>query len=420
MIELATMESENRKCVFDVEKVRKDFPMLFAAPDSDRPIIYLDNAATTYKPWSVISRMVGFESGEYAAVRNNSYKMGEAATMEYEYVREKTADFIGTDNPSSIIFTSGATHAINLVAHSFGKRFIGEGDEIIISGMERHANIIPWQTVRDERGARIKVIPVSDQGELLVDELERLLSPRTKIVAVTHVSNVLGVVNQVKTITELAHSMGARVLVDGALAAPHLPVNVTEIDCDFYVFSSHKMYGPTGLGVLYGKPELLAEMPPYITGGGVSASVTFEKTIFASSPAKFEAGTPPLTQVMGFGEAIKYIEKIGPTNIFNYESALLKYATFLLERIPQVKIIGSAARRAAVLSFTVDGAHPHDVARLLDQNGIAVGGGRYCAHPIMERFGVPATLRASFGLYNRLADAEALAESVLKVTKPLS
>jgi len=402
------------KTKFDVEKIRRDFPML-SAKMHDKPLCYLDNAATTLKPNSVIERVRHFEADEYSTVHRGVYRLGAEATTQFEEARKKMARFIGAEDPKQIIFTSGATQSINLVAHSYGRKFIKRGDEIIITNIEHHANIVPWQMVCSETGAQLKVVPVNDSGELVMEEYKKLLSRKTKLVAVAHVSNALGTVHPVEEIVRLAHDAGALVLIDGAQAAPHQKINVSELDCDFYAVSGHKMYGPTGIGVLYGKTEILESMPPYVTGGEMINYVTLEKTEFAKPPARFEAGTPPITQVMGLSSAIDYLTETGLEKISAYEQDLLYYATGLLEGIPGLRIIGTAARKAAIISFVMDQAHPHDVGTILDTEGIAVRAGHHCAQPTMDRFDVPATTRASFSFYNTFAEIDRLAAAIRKV-----
>ncbi len=399
--------------VLDVEKIRKDFPILSQSVRG-KPLIYLDNAATTHKPISVIERVRNFDAEEYGTVRRGTYKLSEHATQLYEEVRQKVADFMGAEKKGEIVFTSGTTQAINLVAHSFGKRFISDGDEIIISNIEHHANTVPWQVLCKERGAKLKVIPVNDDGELMMEEYEKLLSPKTRMVAVNHVSNALGTINPIKKITQKAHAVGARVLIDGAQSMPHIKLDMRDIDCDFYTFSGHKMYGPSGIGGVYGKLEVWEEMPPYVTGGDMIMQVTLEKTTYAKPPARFEAGTPPITQVMGLGAAIDYLNEIGLDKIADYENSLLEYGTRLFKEIEGVRIIGNARSKASIISFFSDSAHPHDMVHFLDEDGIACRGGHHCAQPTMIRYGVPATTRASMAFYNKPEELDALAESVQK------
>ncbi|MDH4129892.1 MAG: cysteine desulfurase [Spirochaetota bacterium] len=413
------MESTVREPQIDIEKIRNDFPML-SKKINDKPLIYLDNAATTHKPWSVINCVKRFDSEEYATVRRGAYKLGELATTHYEEVRKKIATFLGVTDPKQIIFTSGTTQSINLVAHSFGRQYIKPNDEVIISTMEHHANIIPWQIMCEERGAKLKIIPINDQGELIMEEYDKLLSSKTKLVSVTHVSNALGTINPIKEIIYKAHSVGARVLIDGAQSTPHMNVNISELDCDFYAFSGHKMYAPSGVGVLFGKLELLSEMPPYVTGGEMINLVTLEKTSYAKPPARFEAGTPPISQVIGLGEAIDYINNIGLNNISAYENQLLNYGTKMFSDIPGLKIIGTAKNKASIISFTLENAHPHDILTLLDEDFISVRGGHHCAQPVMRRFNVPATTRASMSFYNTYNDLDVLASGLRKVIEVFS
>ena len=410
---------KNRETGLDVEAIRADFPVL-AKMIHGKPLVYLDNGATTQKPKSVIERVRKFESEQYGTVRRGAYKLCEESTYLYEETRQKIADFLGTPNKKEIIFTSGTTQSINLVAYSFGKAFVNEGDEIIISNIEHHANTVPWQVVCQERGAKLKVIPVNDDGELIMEEYEKLLSEKTRIVAVNHVSNALGTVNPVKEIVAKAKSVGARVLIDGAQSAPHLKINIRELDCDFYTFSGHKMYGPTGIGGLYGRMELLEAMPPYVTGGDMIMQVTLEKTSYAKPPAKFEAGTPPITQVIGLGAAIDYLQTVGLERISAYESRLLKYGTKKLKEVPGLRLIGTAKEKAGILSFFMDTVHPHDIVTLLDRDGIEVRGGHHCAQPTMIRFNVPATARASLAFYNTFQELDALVESLKKANELFS
>lgn len=399
---------------FDVEKIRADFPML-SALEGDKPLVYLDNAATTHKPWAVINRIRDFDSKEYANVRRGSYRLGERATDSFEQTRKKVQKFIGAADPREIIFTSGATQAINLAAHSFGKKFIGAGDEIIVTHMEHHANFVPWQALCLEKGAVLRVAPISDSGELILEEFAKLLGPKTKLVAVTMCSNVLGTVNPVKEICKMAHDAGAKVLVDGAQSTPHMAINVQDIDCDFYAFSGHKMYGPSGTGVLYGKYEMLDALPPYVLGGDMINAVSIEKTTFSKPPGRFEAGTPAISQVIGLGAAVDYLTGIGMDKIGAYEHELLEYATKVLSKVPGLHIIGTAPRKGAIISFTMDAAHPHDIVTIIDHEGVCVRGGHHCAQPLMARYGVPATSRASLAFYNTKQEIDHLAKALQKV-----
>jgi cysteine desulfurase / selenocysteine lyase len=396
---------------FDVSRVREDFPILKTEVHG-RPLVYLDNAATSQKPQAVLDALARYYAAENANVHRGVHYLSQLATREYEEARVKIKRFINAADAHEVIFTKGATEGINLVAASYGRRFLKEGDEIIISAMEHHANIVPWQLLCEQTGAVLRVIPMNDDGELLMDEFERMLNPRTKFVSVVYVSNALGTVNPVRSIIELAHAQDVPVLLDGAQSAPHLKVDVRELDCDFYVFSGHKLCAPTGTGVLYGKAHLLNSMPPYQSGGDMIASVTFEKTTFNTLPYKFEAGTPHIAGFIGLGAAVDYLEGVGMENIAAYEHELLEYATEVVGAIRGVKLIGTAREKASVLSFTVEGVHPHDIGTILDQEGIAVRAGHHCAQPVMQRFGVPATARASFAFYNTKEEVDALAEGI--------
>lgn len=407
------------KPLLDVEKIRGEFPML-SRRINGKPLIYLDNAATTHKPWQVINRLYKFESEEYGTVRRGAYKLSEHSTRLYEESRQKVADLLGATSKSEIVFTSGTTQSINLVAYSYGRKFVNAGDEVVISNIEHHANTVPWQILCEEKGAVLRVIPVNDDGELIMEEYDKLLSKKTKVVAVNHVSNALGTVNPVKEIIRKAHAVGAKVLIDGAQSTPHMKIDVQELDCDFYTFSGHKMYGPSGVGGLFGKMEVLESMPPYVTGGDMIVQVTLEKTTYAKPPARFEAGTPPISQVIGLGAAIDYINTIGLSKIGEYEHRLLEYGTRLLQDISGLRIIGTAKEKAGIISFYLDVAHPHDIVTLLDEDGIALRGGHHCAQPTMKRFGVPATARASFSFYNKFEELDALAASIRRVIKIFS
>lgn len=407
------------KSTIDIEKVRRDFPILSETVHG-KPLVYLDNAATTHKPLCVIERVQKFDAEQYGTVRRGSYKLSEQATLMYEEARKKVADFFGAPDSKEIVFTSGTTQAINLVAHSYGRKFVKSGDEIIISNIEHHANTVPWQILCEETGARLRVIPVNDDGELVMEEYEKLLNDKTRLVAVNHISNALGTINPVKEIIKKGHDAGAKVLIDGAQSSSHMKVDVKDLDCDFYTFSGHKMYAPSGIGGVYGKMDLWESMGPYVTGGDMILKVTLEKTTFAKPPARFEAGTPPITQVIGLGSAIDYLTEIGMDNIFEYEKTLLEYGTRLLQEIDGLTIIGNAREKASIISFVLDSAHPHDVGSLLDQDGVAVRGGHHCAQPTMIRYGVPATSRASMAFYNKFEELDVLAESIRKVIKLFS
>jgi cysteine desulfurase/selenocysteine lyase len=398
---------------FDVEKGRGDFPILERRMNG-QPLVYLDNAATAQKPRAVIDRIASFYRNEYATVHRGVYALSQDSTVECELVRERCARFLHARDASEIVFVRGATEAINLVAAGWGRKFLRPGDEIVITAMEHHANIVPWQRLAEEKGLVLRVAPITDRGELEMDAFRRLLGARTKLVAVTHVSNVLGTVNPVREIARLGHAAGAAVLVDGAQAVPHLKVDVREIDCDFYCFSGHKVYGPTGIGVLYGKAERLLEMDPYQAGGDMIETVSFEKTTFAKPPAKFEAGTPAIAEIVGLGAALDYLEKTGLEEIERYEKELLAYAAAKLGAVPGVRLIGTAPGKAAVVSFVLEGVHAHDVGTVLDQEGIAIRAGHHCAQPLMKRFGVPATARASFAFYNTKEEVDVLVRAVEK------
>jgi cysteine desulfurase/selenocysteine lyase len=399
---------------FDVARIREDFPILRREVNG-KPLVYLDNAATSQKPQVVIETINHYYAADNANIHRGVHFLSQLATREYEEARVKIKRFINAGDAHEVIYTRGATEGINLVAQSYGRKFVREGDEIIISTMEHHSNIVPWQMLCEYSGARLRVIPINDHGELLLDEFAAMLNARTKIVAVTHLSNALGTINPVKRIIEMAHSQDVPVLLDGAQAAPHLAVDVRDLDCDFYVFSGHKMCGPTGIGVLYGKSEWLNMMPPWQGGGDMIASVDFEKTTYNSLPYKFEAGTPHISGGIGLGVAIDYLTGIGLDRIAAYEHELLDYATETIGAIKGVQIIGTAREKASVLSFTLDNVHPHDIGTILDQEGIAVRAGHHCAQPVMKRFKVPATARASFAFYNTKEEIDSLAEGLQRV-----
>jgi cysteine desulfurase/selenocysteine lyase len=381
------------------------------------PLVYLDNAASSQMPRQVIDRLVRYQTSQHANIHRAVHTLSEIATAEYEEARRKVQCFIHAPDEREVIFTSGTTEAINLVMHGFGRKFIKAGDEIILTTLEHHSNIVPWQMLAEETGAKIRVLPINDAGELCLDEFEALFSARTKLVGVSHVSNALGSINPVKQMIALAHSHGVPVLVDGAQAVPHMPVDVQDLDCDFYAFSGHKLCGPTGIGVLYGKAELLEKMQPFKGGGDMILSVSFEKTIYNTIPYKFEAGTPPIAAAIGLGAALDYLSAIGMDAIAAHEQALLHYATRQMNDIPGLRLIGTAQHKAAVLSFTLQGVHPHDVGTLLNQEGIAVRTGHHCAQPVMTRFKVPATTRASFAFYNSMAEVDALVQGIRNVQK---
>jgi cysteine desulfurase/selenocysteine lyase len=405
---------ERRAEPLDVEAVRRDFPIL-AETFHGKPLVYLDSANTSQKPRAVIEaeRRV-YESG-YANVHRGVYQLSARAEQAYEGARAKLQRFVNAGSEREIVFVRGTTEAINLVAHSFGGTRVKQGDEVLITALEHHSNIVPWQLLCERVGARLRVVPINDAGELLLDELERLIGPRTRLLAVGHVSNALGTRNPVKRIVALAHARGVPVLVDGAQGAPHLAIDVRELDCDFYAFSGHKMYGPSGIGVLYAKAEHLESMPPWQGGGDMILSVTFEKTTYNAIPYKFEAGTPNIAGTIALGAAVDYLTGLGLERIGVHEHALLEYGTALLSEIPGLRLIGTAREKAGVLSFVLDGVHPHDLGTVLDYEGIAIRTGHHCAQPLMDRFGVPATARASLGVYSRREDLEALARGLRKV-----
>lgn len=402
--------------LLDVEKIRADFPIL-GITVNDKPLVYLDNAASSQMPRQVIDRLVHYQTKQHANIHRGVHYLSEVATSEFEVARRKLQYFINAREEREVIFTSGTTEAINLVMHGYGRKYICAGDEIILTTLEHHANIVPWQMLAEEKGARIRVVPVNDAGELLVDEYEKLFNERTKFVGVTHVSNALGSINPVKEMIAFAHARGVPVLVDGAQAAPHTAVDVQDLDCDFYAFSGHKLCGPTGIGILYGRASILEDMQPFKGGGDMILSVTFEKTTYNTIPHKFEAGTPPIAAAIGLGAAVDYLSGIGMDAIAAHEHALLKYATDQVQSMPGVRIIGTAGQKAAVLSFAVNGVHPHDIGTLLNQEGIAVRTGHHCAQPVMQRFKVPATSRASFAFYNTLDEVDALVAGIRNVQK---
>ncbi|OGT17369.1 MAG: cysteine sulfinate desulfinase [Gallionellales bacterium RIFCSPHIGHO2_02_FULL_57_16] len=403
----------------NIDKIRADFPIL-GLQVSGKPLVYLDNAASSQMPQAVIDRIVRYQSQEHANIHRAVHYLSELATREFEAARVKVQHFLNAKESREIIFTRGTTEAINLVMHGYGRAFIGKGDEIILSGLEHHANIVPWQMLVQEKGAVLRVIPMNDAGELLIDEFEALFNEKTKFLALSHVSNALGTINPVKTMTACAHRHGVPVLLDGAQAAPHQSLDMQDLDCDFYAFSGHKMCGPTGIGVLYGKAQLLEKMQPYQGGGDMILSVTFEKTTYNVIPAKFEAGTPPIMAAIGLGAAIDYLNGIGLAKIEAYEKELLDYATARVTALPGVRIIGTASKKAAVLSFEIKGVHPHDVGTILNVDGIAIRTGHHCAQPVMQRFGVPATARASFAFYNTKQEIDKLVDGILKVQEMFS
>ena len=403
-----------KKKAFDVHEIRKDFPILHRLVHN-KPLIYFDNAATTQKPKQVIETITNYYSNLNSNIHRGVHYLSQAATSEFECARNIVKSFINARYDEEIIFTRGATEAINLVAYSYGETNLKEGDEVLITEMEHHSNIVPWQIVCSKTGAKLKVVPFDDNGELILDELEKIISPKTKIVSVVHISNSLGTINPIEYIIRRAHDVGAVVLIDGSQSIQHLPVDVQKLDCDFFVFSGHKIYGPTGIGVLYGKKVILESMPPYQGGGDMILSVTFEKTIYNVLPHKFEAGTPHIEGAIGLGSAIRYVQNIGLDVIFDYETKLLNYASERLKEIPEVKIIGNAKNKASLVSFVVENVHPHDIGTLLDCDGIAIRTGHHCTEPVMRHFGVPATSRASFAFYNTFEEIDQLVLSLKKI-----
>ena len=398
---------------YDVVKLREDFPAL-SMQVYGKPLVYLDNAASAQKPNAVLDRMQKAFVSEYANVHRGLHYLANAATEAYEGAREKVAKFLNAERHEEIIFTRNATDAINLVASSFGGPMIKEGDEIVLSIMEHHSNIVPWHFLRERQGAVIKWAPVDDEGNFLLDEFEKLLTPRTKIVAMTHMSNALGTIVPIKEVVKLAHARGIPVLVDGSQAAVHMSVDVRDIDCDFYVFTGHKLYGPTGIGVLYGKHALLSAMRPYAGGGEMIREVSRDVITYGEPPHKFEAGTPPIVEAIGLGAAIDYIESVGKERIAAHEHALVTYAQDRLREINSLRIFGTAKNKGAIVSFDMKGAHAHDIATVIDRSGVAVRAGTHCVMPLLERFGVTATCRASFGMYNTRDEVDALAQALLK------
>ncbi|MEO7990994.1 MAG: cysteine desulfurase [Chryseolinea sp.] len=398
----------------DVEKIRKEFPILHQQVNG-RDLVYLDNAATSQKPLSVINALVDYYKGYNANIHRGIHTLAEKATKAFEETRHTAKKFINASSEQEIIFTRGVTEGINLVASSYGRTFLNEGDEIIISGLEHHSNIVPWQLIAEEKKAKIKVIPVTDQGELDIESYKKLLSSKTKIVSVNHASNSLGTINPIKEIIALAHEVGAVVMIDGAQAGSHLEIDVQDLDCDFYCLSAHKMYGPTGAGILFGKKELLEKMPPYHGGGEMIKEVTFEKTTYNELPYKFEAGTPNIGDVVAFKYAMDFILELGKENIAAHEHALLVYSTQKVSALPSVKLVGTAKHKVGVLSFTVDNIHPFDIGQMLDARGIAVRTGHHCTQPLMDRFGIEGTVRASFAVYNTKKEVDQLVEGLERI-----
>jgi cysteine desulfurase/selenocysteine lyase len=401
---------------FDLARIRADFPILKLTVNG-KPLAYLDNAASAQMPQQVIDRLVQYQTREHSNIHRAVHYLSETATAAYEGARGKIRAFINAREEREVVYTRGATDAVNLVMHGYGRKFLAQDDEVIVSQLEHHSNIVPWQMLCEEKGCKLRVIPCDERGVLLLDEYARLLNDRTRLVAITHVSNALGTVNPVKEMIATAHARGVPVLIDGAQAAPHLEVDVQDLDCDFYCFSAHKLCGPTGIGILYGKAGMLEKMQPYQGGGDMILSVTFEKTRYNVIPHKFEAGTPPIAAAIGLGATVEYLGGIGMRNIAAWEHELLAYATAQVTRMPGVRIIGTAPHKAAVLSFAVDGVHPHDVGTVLNEEGVAVRTGHHCAQPVMQRFGVPATARASFSFYNTLEEVDQLVAGIRRVQK---
>jgi cysteine desulfurase/selenocysteine lyase len=399
---------------FDVERVRADFPILRRQVHG-KPLVYLDNAATTQKPQAVIDAIARYYTEINANVHRGVHALSELATDAYEAARETVRGFFNAGASHEIVFTRNATESINLVAHAYGRACVDEGDEVLISALEHHSNIVPWQLLCEERRAHLKVAPIDDAGDVILDELERLIGPRTRLVAVSHMSNALGTITPVEEIVRMAHAQGAPVLVDGSQAAYHMPVDVQAIGCDFYAATGHKLYGPMGIGVLYGRTKLLSKLPPFLGGGDMIASVTFEKSTWNDLPFKYEAGTPDVAGAIGLATAIDYIQGVGLAAIAAHEQDLLRYATDALLALDGVRLIGTARRKASILSFVMEGVHPHDIGTVVDREGVAIRTGHHCAQPVMERFGVPATARASLAMYNTRADVDALVRALARV-----
>jgi cysteine desulfurase/selenocysteine lyase len=399
---------------FDVTRVRADFPLL-QRQSRGRPLVYLDNAATTQKPQVVLDAITRYYTDINANVHRGVHELSEAATEAYEGARAKVRAFFNARESREIVFTRNATESINLVAHAYGRRHVQRGDEVVISAMEHHSNIVPWQLLCEQQEARLRVVPINDRGELILEAFEGLLGPRTKLVAIAHMSNALGTINPVEDIVRMAHAHSIPVLVDGSQAAYHMPVDVQALDCDFYAATGHKLYGPTGIGVLYGKASLLSDMPPFLGGGDMIATVTFEKSTWNALPHKFEAGTPDIAGAIGLGAALDYITSIGLDNVARHEQELLAYGTEALLSMPGIRMIGTASRKASILSFVMGDVHPHDIGTIVDREGVAIRTGHHCAQPVMDRFGVPATARASLAMYNTREDLDALMRALGRV-----
>lgn len=416
MYQTTVQSSEKTGAAFDVERVRQDFPILQRLVNG-KPLVYLDNAATTQKPYSVIDTVRDYYTMINSNVHRGVHYLSEQATLAYEDARLKIKEFLNAISACEIVFTRGATEAINLVAWTYGRTHIKEGDEVIISAMEHHANIVPWQLLCEEKKARLRVIPITDDGELIMEEYDKLLNERTKFVSIVQISNSLGTVNPIREIIQKAHARNIPVLVDGAQGVAHVKVDVQELGCDFYVFSGHKLFGPTGIGILYGKAELLQDMPPYQTGGDMIRSVTFEKTIFNDIPNKFEAGTPNIAGAIGLGAAIDYMKYLKMDEVAKHEKELLKYATEKISAVDGVHLIGTAKNKASLISFVMDNVHPHDIGTILDSEGIAIRTGHHCCQPVMQRFCIPATARASFAFYNTKSEIDKLVYGIQKVIR---
>ncbi len=405
---------DNSTAAYDVEKVRADFPIL-AREIYGKPLVYLDNAASAQKPRQVLEAMNEAYESYYSNVHRGVHYLSQVCTDAFEAARHKVARFINASGDDEIVFTSGATEAINLVAQSYGRSLLKAGDEVVLSHMEHHSNIIPWQLLRDQLGIEIKVAPIDDDGNLVLEDFAALLGPRTKLVAITHISNALGSIVPIAEVIRLAHDRNIPVMVDGCQAVPHMRVDVQALDADFYTFSGHKLYGPNGIGVLYGKRDLLNAMPPYQGGGEMIDVVTFERSTYKQAPHRFEAGTPQIVEAIGLGAAIDYVESLGQERIAAHEDGLLAHATRRLGEIPDLRIVGQARDKASIISFVMEGAHPHDIGTIVDRAGVALRAGHHCAQPVMDRFGVPATARASFGLYNTREEVDRLVDSLHKV-----
>jgi cysteine desulfurase/selenocysteine lyase len=408
--ESADSHANNKR---NVEKIREQFP-IFRHQDV-RPLVYLDSASTTQKPQSVIDAIVHFYTNECSNIHRGVHYLSERATESYERSRSKLRSFIRASSDNEIVFVRGATEGINLVAQTYGRTHVGQKDEILISAMEHHSNIVPWQLLCEEKGASLKIVPMNASGEFIFEEFEKLIGPKTRLVAVTHVSNAIGTVNPIRNIIQLAHQLHVPVLIDGAQSISHLPLDVSSLDCDFYTFSGHKMYGPTGIGVLYGKEYILDSMPPYQGGGEMIRSVTFEKTEYHKLPHKFEAGTPNISGAIGMGAAVDFLQSVGMDSVFTHEQGLMAYGSEILQTMDDVRMIGTAKEKTSSLSFVIEGIHPHDIATVLDQDGVAIRAGHHCAQPVMDFFRVPATARVSFGLYNTREDIDALRFGLEKV-----